>query len=274
MKRFSLREGLLNDLPASVVVFFVALPLCLGIALASGAPPMAGLIAGIAGGIIAGLLSGSPLSVSGPAAGLSSIVLVSIQDLGSYQLFLAAVVIAGLIQIILGFLKAGNLGYFFPASVIKGMLAGIGMILILKQIPHALGDDRDYEGDEDFFQPDQENTLSELLTSLVQFEPGAVMISGVCLGLLLLWGRPVMQKITIMRLIPGPLIAVAAGVAGNMLINKYLPEYALENGHLVDLPAFTSVSSIFVKVIFTCLENMSGFNIGSLSREYCGRRAE
>ena len=246
MKISSARESLLNDLPASIVVFFVALPLCLGIALASGAPPMAGLIAGITGGIVAGLLSGSPLSVSGPAAGLSSIVLVSIQDLGSYPLFLAAVVMAGIIQILLGFIKAGNLGYFFPASVIKGMLAGIGMILILKQIPHALGDDRDYEGDEDFFQPDQENTVTELLTSLVQFEPGAVIISCVCLALLVLWGSSRMQRFTVMRLIPGPLMAVAAGVTGNMLINEFFPGFALESGHLVELPALTNMASAIV----------------------------
>lgn len=246
MKNIPSRESLLKDLPASIVVFFVALPLCLGIALASGVPPMSGLIAGIAGGVVAGLLSKSPLSVSGPAAGLSSIVLVSVQDAGSFEIFLSAVVLAGLLQIVLGFLQAGNLGYFFPAAVIKGMLAGIGMILILKQIPHALGDDRDYEGDEDFLQADQENTISELFTSLVNFEPGAVIISSICIALLILWSNSRMQRFTLVRIIPGPLLAVAAGVAGNILIKTYYPNLALEAGHLVDLPVLTNPAAAFV----------------------------
>ena len=244
MNKFSFRESLLNDFPASVVVFFVALPLCLGIALASGAPPISGLIAGIAGGIIAGSLSGSPLSVSGPAAGLSSIVLVSIQDLGSFEVFLAAVVLAGCIQIVLGFINAGSLGYYFPSSVIKGMLAGIGIILILKQIPHALGDDQDFEGDEDFIQPDHQNTFSELLKSLVDFEPAAVLISVVCFGLLLLWGSSFFRRNKWLKLIPGPLLAVAAGIGLHLLIHRFFPTLALNANHLVDLPELTNASSV------------------------------
>nr|HAD53159.1 hypothetical protein [Algoriphagus sp.] len=142
------------DLKASLVVFLVALPLCLGIAVASGAPPMSGLIAGIIGGIVVGSLSGSHVSVSGPAAGLTVIVLDAISSLGTFELFLAAVVMAGLIQLILGFLKAGVLGYYFPHSEIKGMLTAIGLILILKQIPHALGWDKDLMGDLAFRQMD------------------------------------------------------------------------------------------------------------------------
>ena len=158
-KEFSFKY-LKNDLPAGLVVFLVALPLCLGIALASGAPLFSGIIAGIVGGIVVAFASGSSLSVSGPAAGLTVIVLNAITQLGSYEIFLLAVVLAGLIQIALGYLKAGAIAYYFPSSVIKGMLAAIGIILILKQIPHALGYDKDNEGDFDFFQVDGENTFS------------------------------------------------------------------------------------------------------------------
>ena len=131
----SIFSHLKSDIPSSIVVFFVALPLCLGIALASGAPLFAGLIAGIVGGIVVGGLSGSTIGVSGPAAGLAAIVLTAIGTLGGYQNFLVAVVLGGIIQIIFGFLKAGIIGYYFPSSVIKGMLTGIGIIIILKQIP-------------------------------------------------------------------------------------------------------------------------------------------
>ena len=152
-----------SDLPASIVVFFVALPLCLGIALASGAPLFSGLIAGIVGGIIVGALSGSQIGVSGPAAGLAAIVLTAIGTLGGYENFLVAVVIGGALQLLLGVLKAGIIGYYFPSSVIKGMLTGIGIIIILKQIPHFFGYDADPGGDFAFFQVDGENTFSEIL---------------------------------------------------------------------------------------------------------------
>ena len=139
-------KNLKNDIPAGIVVFFVALPLCLGIALASGAPLFSGLISGIIGGIVVGALSGSKIGVSGPAAGLAAIVLVAIGDLDGFQNFLVAVVLAGIIQILFGILKAGVIGYFFPSSVIKGMLTGIGIIIILKQIPHFFGYDSEPEG--------------------------------------------------------------------------------------------------------------------------------
>ena len=155
-------SNLKNDLPASIVVFLVAMPLCLGIALASGAPLFSGVIAGIVGGTVVALLSGSPLGVSGPAAGLAVIVLSAIQELGAFETFLLAVVIAGIFQFILGILKAGVIGYYFPSSVIKGMLSGIGIIIILKQIPHAFGYDKDPEGDLEFLQADGQNTFSEL----------------------------------------------------------------------------------------------------------------
>ena len=162
MKKNMFKE-LKSDLPASIVVFFVAVPLCLGIALASGAPLFAGIIAGIVGGIVVGIASGSPLGVSGPAAGLAVIVLTSIVTLGSWPTFLLAVVIAGILQLIMGFAKAGFIAYFFPSSVIKGMLTGIGLLIILKQIPHAIGYDKDAEGDDSFLQIGGENTFLLLL---------------------------------------------------------------------------------------------------------------
>ncbi len=153
MNQVNLFKNLKSDLPASIVVFFVAVPLCLGIALASGAPLFAGIISGIVGGIVVGVASGSPLGVSGPAAGLAVIVLTSIATLGgSWTAFLTAVVLAGVFQLILGFAKAGFVAYFFPTSVIKGMLTGIGLLIILKQIPHALGWDKDAMGDDAFFR--------------------------------------------------------------------------------------------------------------------------
>ena len=172
----SLGESLKHDIPASVVVFLVALPLCLGIALASGAPLFSGLIAGIVGGIVVGALSGSRLGVSGPAAGLAVIVFAAINSLGSFEAFLVAVVLAGLLQLAMGYLRAGVIGYYFPSSVIKGMLSGIGLTIILKQLPHAVGYDANPEGDMAFVQSNGENTLSALGTMLSQLQPGALVV--------------------------------------------------------------------------------------------------
>ncbi|WP_273005705.1 SulP family inorganic anion transporter, partial [Leeuwenhoekiella blandensis] len=174
-------KHLKSDLPASIVVFFVALPLCLGIALASGAPLFSGLIAGIVGGIVVGSLSGSHIGVSGPAAGLSAIVLVAITTLGGYQNLLLATVLGGAIQLVFGLLKAGIIGYYFPSSVIKGMLTGIGIIIILKQIPHFFGYDADPEGDWAFFQVDGETTFSEIGRVFNGISPGATLIA--CTGM-------------------------------------------------------------------------------------------
>lgn len=165
-----------QDLPAGFVVFLVALPLCLGVALASGAPLFAGVIAGIVGGIVVGILSGSQIGVSGPAAGLTVIVLTAIQEIGSFPGFLMAVVLAGIFQILFSILKAGKIAFYFPSSVIKGMLAAIGIIIIMKQIPHLLGLDKDFEGDFAFFQSDGENTFSEFLKIFDFFTAGAVII--------------------------------------------------------------------------------------------------
>lgn len=154
-----LTSSLSKDFAASIVVFLVALPLCLGIALASGAPLLSGVLAGIIGGVVVGIISQSHTSVSGPAAGLAAVVLASITKLGSFETFLLAVVLAGAIQIIAGVLKGGFIANYIPSNVIKGLLASIGILLILKQIPHAVGFDKDQEGDFSFYQPDGENTF-------------------------------------------------------------------------------------------------------------------
>ena len=158
-------------------------------------PLISGLIAGIVGGIVVGTLSGSPLGVSGPAAGLAVIVLTAIQELGSLPVFLAAVVLSGVIQIILGLLRAGFIGYFFPSAVIKGMLAGIGCIIILKQIPHAVGYDKVYEGSLSFIQEDSQNTLSELINMFHYISPGPLLIAAASLAILIIWERPWIKTI-------------------------------------------------------------------------------
>ena len=228
-------SSLKQDLPASVVVFFVALPLCLGIALASGAPLFSGLIAGIIGGVIVGALSGSTLGVSGPAAGLAVIVLTAIQDLGAFDIFLVAVVLAGIIQLIMGFAKGGIIAYFFPSSVIFGMLSGIGIIIFIKQIPHALGYDKDPEGDFEFMQVDGQNTFSELFNMIEYISPGALIIAVVSLGILLLWETKMIKKFKIFQLIQGPLVAVATGIALNFVFaNK--AGYMLNSEQIVNVP--------------------------------------
>jgi carbonic anhydrase len=224
------------DFPAGLVVFLVALPLCLGIALASGAPLFSGIIAGVMGGIVCGIVSGSPLGVSGPAAGLTVIVLSAISSLGSYEVFLVSVVLAGILQIVLGLLKAGIIGYYFPSSVIKGMLAAIGLILILKQIPHALGFDKDLIGDDEFIQADKRNTFSEIWYAIIYHSKGAIIISVISLAILLLFERPFMKKIALFRFIPGALIVVVAGVVINYLFTLFAPQFAMSGEHLVTLP--------------------------------------
>lgn len=231
-----------SDFPAGLVVFLVALPLCLGIALASGAPLFSGLITGIVGGIVVGALSGSNVSVSGPAAGLTVIVLAAIESLGSFQAFLVAVVLAGAIQLILGFLKAGIVSHYFPSSVIKGMLAAIGLILILKQIPHALGYDADFEGDDAFMQADGENTFSELINAVGALQPGAIIISLLGLAVLILWDRPKFKKITFFRIVPGGLIAVVIGIVLNQIYAVAAPDMVLAQDHMVRLPVASGFS--------------------------------
>lgn len=231
-----------QDLPAGLVVFLVALPLCLGIALASGAPLFSGLIAGIVGGVVVAVLSGSQLAVSGPAAGLTVIVLNAITEIGSYQGFLLAVVIAGVLQLILGFAKAGTIGKYFPSSVIKGMLAAIGIILIIKQIPHALGYDADYNGDFQFIQSDSENSFTALFTAVNKINVGAAIISLVSLVILLLWDK---LKSTKIGIIPAPLIVVLVGIGLNMIFESAHQIFVLRDEHLVTVPVANSVGEFF-----------------------------
>jgi MFS superfamily sulfate permease-like transporter len=212
-----------RDLPASIVVFFVALPLCLGIALASGAPLFSGVISGIIGGVVVGLASGSQLGVSGPAAGLAVIVLAAISNLGSYETFLAAVVLAGVFQFLLGQFKAGFIAYFVPSSVIKGMLTGIGLLIILKQIPHAFGYDADFEGDEAFEQAGGHNTFSDILQAWDLLTPGAILIAAVSFAILILWDTVLTKKHRVFQLLQGPIVVVLVGIALNWaFVNQWL----------------------------------------------------
>ena len=248
--RFHPLKNIKHDLPASIVVFLVALPLCLGVALASGAPLFAGVIAGVVGGIVVGIFSGSALSVSGPAAGLTTIVLASITSMGSYQAFLTTVVLAGFIQLVLGFIKAGTIGNYFPSSVIKGMLAAIGIILILKQIPHAVGYDRDFEGDESFFQTNGENTFTEVINAFQYANIGAIVIFITALTILVLWDRPALKKSPLSTILPAPLLVVATGVILNELFSLVNPLMAINGDHLVSLPVASTLESFFAQFDF------------------------
>ncbi len=243
----NLFKELKSDLPASIVVFFVAVPLCLGIALASGAPLFSGIIAGIVGGIVVGIASGSPLGVSGPAAGLAVIVLTAIATLGSWEAFLMAVVIAGFLQLIMGFAKAGFIAYFFPSSVIKGMLTGIGLLIILKQIPHAIGYDRDAEGDDSFFQLNGENTFSAISNGLEAITPGALLISVISLAILILWDQVLIKKHKIFQLIQGPIVVVALGIAMNYMYQQGILDFSLKEDQVVQLLEAKSLSEFLTQ---------------------------
>ncbi|MCF6307358.1 MAG: SulP family inorganic anion transporter [Flavobacteriaceae bacterium] len=221
-----------NDIPASIVVFFVALPLCLGIALASGAPLFAGLIAGIVGGIIVGALSDSTIGVSGPAAGLAAIVFAAIISLGSYEDFLVAVVLGGIIQIVFGILKAGVIGYFFPSSVIKGMLTGIGIIIILKQIPIFFG----------YISPKGEGTFTAILNTANNIDIGPLLIGLIGLAILILWDKVLSKKAKIFQLVQGPLVAVVVSILFYVL-TKDNGTLAIASSHLVSVPVPDSVDS-------------------------------
>jgi MFS superfamily sulfate permease-like transporter len=256
-----------NDLPASVVVFFVALPLCLGIALASGAPLFSGLISGIIGGILVGTLSGSKIGVSGPAAGLAAIVLTAITSLGGYENFLVAVVLGGVIQLIFGILKAGIIGYYFPSSVIKGMLTGIGIIIILKQIPHFFGYDSTPEGDFAFFQVDGQNTFSEILNTANNISIGATIIGLIGLGILILWSTVFANKGKFFKIIQGPLVAVVVGIV-YYFVTKGNASYGIDAIHLVSVPvpdSFDSFVGQFRFPNFSAISNpdvwVTGFTI-------------
>jgi MFS superfamily sulfate permease-like transporter len=235
-----------SDLPASIVVFLVALPLCLGIALASGAPPFSGLISGIVGGIVIGMFSSSQLSVAGPAAGLSTIVAAAIISLASFETFLLAVVICGIIQMILGFARAGIMGDYVPNNVIKGMLAAIGLILILNQFPHLIGDDSSFEADESVNQAgEKKNVFVTFIYSFRYITPAAMIIGILCLVFMVLWEKLTANKKGFIKLIPGPLVVVVIGVALNMLFQETGIQQALSGGHLVSIPKASNANEFF-----------------------------
>jgi MFS superfamily sulfate permease-like transporter len=250
-------ENIRYDLPSSVVVFFVAVPLCLGIALASGAPLFSGIIAGIVGGIVVGALSNSSLGVSGPAAGLTVIVLNAITTLGSFDAFLVAVVLAGLIQILMGVARAGIIGYYFPSAVIKGMLTAIGIIIIIKQIPHAIGYDADYEGDLSFLQADGENTFSELIRMIDSVTPGAILVCGLALTALLVWDSDIVKKRGILKLVQGPLLAVVVGIVYQSITSRTFPELSLGGAQLVSVPVAQSFQGFLGQFNFPEFSHLS-----------------
>jgi len=244
-KKNSLFSSFGSDFPASIVVFLVALPLCLGVAVASDAMPITGVIAGIIGGMVVGILSGSSLSVSGPAAGLTAIVAGALGKLPNYETFLISVFLSGLFQLIFGYLKAGIIGRYIPNAVIKGMLAAIGLILILKQIPHFIGYDKDPLGEESFFQADGENTFTALYSALNKISPMAIFIGLSSCAILLFYEWKKIKSIKFFKLVPGPLIVVITGI----LLNEYLlPDthlLSLREEHLVQLPVFDNPVELF-----------------------------
>ena len=234
-----------GDLGSSVVVFLVALPLCLGIALGSNAPLFSGIISGIIGGIVIGALSGSQLSVSGPAAGLTAIVAGAIIMLPSFEVFLLAVVLCGVFQLILGFVKAGVIGDYIPKSVIKGMLAAIGIILIVKQIPYLIGYNSSFEGAQAFLQSNGENTFTGIWSGLARITPVAVLIGTICLVFQFYWGSLVEKKGGWMKLVPAPLLVVLLGIGINEFTKWQSGGFALRQEHLVTIPVASSATEFF-----------------------------
>ncbi|MCL5127044.1 MULTISPECIES: SulP family inorganic anion transporter [unclassified Algibacter] len=242
-------KNIKSDLPASIVVFFVALPLCLGIALASGAPLFSGVIAGVIGGVVVGSLSGSNLGVSGPAAGLAAIVLTAIGTLGGFENFLVAVVLGGVIQILFGILKAGVIGYYFPSSVIKGMLTGIGIIIILKQIPHFFGYDAEVEGADSFVESSGENTFSALLNITDHLILGSLVIGLIGLGIILFWDKVLAKKAKIFQVIQGPFVAVVSGII-YFVVTQDSDTLSIASSHLVSVPIPEDFSSFIGQFSF------------------------
>lgn len=252
MKKFNLFSNVKSDTMAGIIVFLIALPLCLGIAQASGAPLFSGLVAGIVGGIVVGALSGSQLSVVGPAAGLTAIVLVAIPDLGGFEMFLCSVIVAGIFQILLGFARAGSIANYIPNSVIEGMLAGIGLTIIIKQIPEALG--YDGKGHERMVDADDGFTLDYVTSAFNHMEYGAIIISAIGLALLILWTTRPFKKL---QLLPSALIVVIVGTLINQLFVSSNPELYLGDAHLVKIPVAESFEQ-FIGQFKT--PNWSGFS--------------
>ncbi len=249
---------LFDDLRAGLVVFLVALPLCTGIAHLQGAPPLSGIIAGVFGGIIVGLISNSSLSVSGPAAGLTSVMIAAMAAIGDFHLLLCSVIIAGVIQIIFGLLRFGVVAYIFPSATIRGMLFGIGIILIIKEIPHFTGYDGDPEGDFGFFQPDKENTITEIFHAFKFFSWPAIVIGMAALITLIIWNSPRMKKQKFTAFIPGPLVAVAIGILLQIIFNKTGGMWIIKDEHLLDLREVEHSKS-WNNILF--FPDFSGFNL-------------
>ena len=231
-----------SDVPAAIVVFLIAIPLCLGIAVASGLPPFTGIIAGMVGGIVVGFISKSPLSVSGPAAGLTAIVAAAVVKLPAAEAFFLAVVIAGVFQIIMGIFKLGVIGDYVPNSVIKGMLAGIGIILILKQLPYLIGFKTSYEGDDTFIEASGENTFSSLLNALNHLTPIAVSIGLIGIAILILFERPFIKKRKIFNVLSGPLVVVIVGVLINNFLDGLDHKLTQAEAQLVNIPVASSAA--------------------------------
>lgn len=250
-KAKSLYGGIKENFPSGLVVFLVALPLCLGIALASGAPPLSGVIAGIIGGLVVGYLSNSNISVSGPAAGLTAIVLTAITGLGSFEMFLCAGLIAGLLQLVLGFVRAGSISNYFPTNVIEGMLAGIGIIIIITQIPNAFGF---ATGFTDSVMAVNGFSLDTLATMAAGIHPGAVIVTLTSVAILLAWDKfPRLKKI---KMVPGALVAVASGIILNYLFTVTGSALAIGSEHLVSLPVPKSLDDFRGMLVFPAF---SGF---------------
>lgn len=260
-ERFYSFRGIKDDLSASTVVFLVALPLCLGIGLASTGRPdlvFSGVIAGFVGGLIVGFFSGSPLGVSGPAAGLVVIVLTALETLGSFEALLLAIFLAGIFQVIGGLLGAGIIAYYFPSSVIKGMLAAIGLTLILKEIPHALGYDKDFMGDFALKQFDGHNTFNQIFYALQSLNPAAIIISAVSLAVLIMFEKPFIKKYDVFKFLPGALFVVLIGILLNYIFSEIRPEWVLTGEHLVQLPVANGARefiSFFRLPDFTAITN-------------------
>ncbi|MDP1800964.1 MAG: SulP family inorganic anion transporter [Bacteroidota bacterium] len=238
-----------SDLKAGVVVFLVALPLCLGIAMACNVPLFSGIIAGVIGGIIVTTISGSKYSVSGPAAGLTAIVISAIATLGSYEIFLAAVVFAGVFQILMGLLKAGGIGNYIPNAVIKGMLAGIGIILIIKQLPHLFGYDKDPEGDMEFFQLDGENSFTELVNMINFITPGSLVIGIISFVILFICGKSFYKDNKIFSNMPAPLLVVIVGILLTIAFRSSA-FLQINSQHLVNLPIISNFEDLRVNLAF------------------------
>lgn len=235
-------EHLAHDAPAGVVVFLVALPLCLGVATASGAPLISGLIAGIIGGILISALSASPLSVSGPAAGMTAITLAAIEELGGYENFLTSLVVAGLIQVLFGLIHAGKLGALFPNAVVRGMVFAIGLILMLKQLPHAVGFGSDLMVDETYAPATPTFILTEIVRALRAIEPGPFIVFSGSIAIVTLWDGPLRHRWPSIRYLPGPFLAVLWGIAFDVMSEGTL--YDIAGQHMVALAEHESIEHL------------------------------